>query len=54
MTTDTTSPAGSWRAAIDPDSTCAVCKQRVCEHSDVEFQGIVPDVKKDLKHEAHR
>lgn len=36
------SPAGAWRAALEPARTCAVCLQRVCRHSDLEYQGIVP------------
>lgn len=36
---DETSPAGSWRAALSPDLTCPLCKQRVCGHSDAEWSG---------------
>lgn len=36
---DETSPTGSWRAALGPDLTCALCKQRVCDHSDAEWSG---------------
>ena len=34
---DTASPAGSYRAALSPAATCAVCRQSVCAHPDLEF-----------------
>ena len=40
------SPAGSWRAEIarreGQPVTCAACRQSVCCHSDLEYQGLVP------------
>lgn len=39
---DDKSAPGSWRAALDPKAVCAVCRQQVCEHSDLEYQGVVP------------
>lgn len=39
---DDRSPPGSWRAALAQNAVCAVCRQQVCEHSDVEYQGLVP------------
>ena len=40
------SPAGSWRAEIawreGQPVTCAACRQSVCQHSDLEYQGLVP------------
>ena len=36
------SPAGAWRAALAPDRSCAACRQRVCNHPDVVYQGLVP------------
>ena len=41
---DEASPAGAWRAALAPDASCAVCKQAECAHSDLEYQGIVPEL----------
>lgn len=39
---DDFSPAGSWRAALDPGGFCRVCCQAVCGHSDLEYAGLVP------------
>jgi hypothetical protein len=39
---DNESPAGAWRAALDPAAICAVCRQHECAHSDLEFGGLVP------------
>lgn len=36
---DDTSPAGSWRAAMSPNATCALCHQHECAHSDAEYAG---------------
>lgn len=37
------SPPGTWRAALTPDGPpCAVCRQNVCDHSDLEYQGLMP------------
>jgi hypothetical protein len=36
------SPPGSWRAAMQPDSTCAACRQTECAHPDAIYQGTVP------------
>jgi len=35
------SPPGSWRSALQPDASCAVCGQSTCAHSDVEYQGLL-------------
>lgn len=39
---DDASAAGAWRAALEPDASCAACGQSVCPHSDPEYLGIVP------------
>lgn len=39
---DDQSAPGSWRAALDQAAVCAVCRQHVCGHSDLEYQGLVP------------
>jgi hypothetical protein len=36
------SPPGSWRAALEPNGSCAACRQRECSHPDVVYQGLVP------------
>jgi hypothetical protein len=37
------SPAGSWRAARDPEgAACAVCHQNVCAHTDLQYAGLFP------------
>jgi len=36
------SPPGSWRAAMQPDATCAACRQTECAHPDAIYQGAVP------------
>lgn len=37
------SPAGSWRNARNPEgASCAACRQNVCEHSDLVYQGVLP------------
>ena len=41
---DTESPAGSWRAAIDPNASCAKCCQSVCGCPDLEYAGLVPSL----------
>lgn len=42
------SPPGAWRAVLDPaGSAWAVCRQNVCAHSDLEFQGLVPPLDND-------
>ena len=43
---DRESPEGAWRAALNPDAVCAVpnCRQTHCDHTDLEFQGLVPEV----------
>lgn len=38
---DQDSPPGAWRAALDPNGVCAVCRQHECAHSDLEFAGLV-------------
>lgn len=35
------SPPGAWRAALAPAATCAACRQHVCAHNDLEYQGLV-------------
>lgn len=42
MILDIDSDPGSWRAALNPAASCAVCRQSQCEHSDLEFGGLVP------------
>ena len=38
-----TSPAGSWRAAQNREgASCAACRQNVCGHSDMIYQGVMP------------
>lgn len=39
---DLDSPPGAWRAALQQAGVCALCRQHVCGHSDLEYQGIVP------------
>lgn len=39
---DTDSPAGSYRAALNPAASCAVCRQSVCDHPDLLYAGLVP------------
>lgn len=39
---DADSPPGSCRSALEPDRSCAVCKQSVCHHSDLEWSGMIP------------
>lgn len=31
--------AGSWRAALNPDGYCALCRQAICGHTDAEYIG---------------
>lgn len=39
------SPPGAWRDALAPEgASCAACGQNVCDHSDLEYAGVVPPV----------
>lgn len=43
MLTIDTSPAGSWRRALDPEGpACKGCGQNECDHTDAEYQGLIP------------
>lgn len=39
---DTESPPGAYRAANDPDASCAGCKQTTCQHPDMIYDGTIP------------
>lgn len=40
------SPPGSWRNALAPEArACRVCGQNECGHSDLEYAGVVPDLR---------
>mgnify|MGYP003722363385 CR=1 FL=1 len=39
---DRESEPGPWRAARNPDATCAVCRQTTCSHPDLIYKGLVP------------
>lgn len=36
------SPSCAWRSALDPAASCAACGQSICDHSDLEYQGLLP------------
>lgn len=43
------SPAGSWRAELarraGESVVCAACRQSTCNHTDAEYQGLVPELR---------
>ena len=39
---DTLSPPGSYRAALAPNASCALCAQAIYSHDDLTYAGIAP------------